>query len=443
MLFLRVAFMALTAFLCAFHVAVFAKTLTIATVNNGDMIRMQRLSSDFEALKPGVKLRWVILEENTLRQKVTVDIANQSGQYDVMTIGTYETPIWAKKGWLVPLDQFSAAYNIDDLLPPVRDSLTVDNQLFAAPFYAESSLLMYRQDVLKSIGLEMPVQPTWKQIQKIAKAAHNPAKKHYGICLRGKAGWGENMAVITTIANAFGGRWFDEKWRAQFDTSQWRQATELYVNLLRDYGPPGASSNGFNENLALFNAGHCAMWLDASVAAAFVTDPKKSTVYNNVRLAPAPCEVTCKGSRWLWAWALAIPKSSRNPVLAAQFIEWATSADYLELAARHDGWANVPPGTRESLYQNPEYLRAAPFARQTYNSIMSADPVDATLLPKPYIGIQYVAIPEFQSIGTRVGQQFSAAVAGKQTVAKTLANAQTITERQMRRRAKNQRSSVP
>ncbi len=408
-------------------------TLTIATVNNGDMIRMQRLSSDFEARNPEVKLRWVVLEENVLRQKVTVDIANQSGQYDVMTIGTYETPIWAEKGWLVPLDQFSPDYDIDDLLPPVRASLSVDGQLYAAPFYAESSLLMYRRDVIAATGLDMPAQPTWDQVLELAKVAHDPASKTYGICLRGKAGWGENMAIISTIANAFGARWFDEDWQPQFDSPEWHRATEFYVNLLRNYGPPGASSNGFNENLALFNAGHCAMWLDASVAAAFVTNPEESTVHADVQLAAAPCQVTCKGARWLWAWALAIPTSSENQDTAARFIEWATSKEYLTLVASQDGWASAPPGTRESLYQNQDYQRAAPFAQLTYTSIMSADPVDSTLLPKPYLGIQYVAIPEFQSIGTQVGQQFSAAVAGKQTVEETLANSQAITQRQIRR----------
>jgi len=80
-------------------------TLTIATVNNGDMIRMQHLTDDFTKANPDIKLNWVTLEENVLRQKVTTDIATKGGQFDVLTIGTYETPIWAKKKWLVPLDK--------------------------------------------------------------------------------------------------------------------------------------------------------------------------------------------------------------------------------------------------------------------------------------------------------------------------------------------------
>ena len=92
-------------------------TLTIATVNNGDMIRMQKLTDDFTKANPDIKLNWVTLEENVLRQKVTTDIATKGGQFDILTIGTYEVPIWAKKGWLVPLDKLSADYDVDDLLP--------------------------------------------------------------------------------------------------------------------------------------------------------------------------------------------------------------------------------------------------------------------------------------------------------------------------------------
>ena len=83
-------------------------TLTIATVNNGDMVRMQKLTDDFTKANPDIKLNWVTLEENVLRQKVTTDIATKGGQFDVLTIGTYEVPIWGKKGWLVPLDKLGA-----------------------------------------------------------------------------------------------------------------------------------------------------------------------------------------------------------------------------------------------------------------------------------------------------------------------------------------------
>jgi sorbitol/mannitol transport system substrate-binding protein len=407
--------------------------LTIATVNNGDMIRMQKLTDDFTRMNPEIALSWVTLEENVLRQKVTTDIATKSGQYDILTIGTYEIPIWAKKGWLVPLDDLGADYDIDDLLPAIRSGLSLDGKLYAAPFYGESSMIMYRKDLFDKAGINMPESPTWDFVADAARKLTVNSSETYGICLRGKAGWGENMAFLSATANSFGARWFDEKWRPQFDQPEWKNALSFYVKLMRDAGPPGASSNGFNENLALFNAGKCGMWIDATVAASFVTDPKDSKVADKVGFALAPNTGLGKNANWLWAWSLAVPAGSQKVAAAKKFIAWATSKHYLELVASKEGWANVPPGTRKSLYENPEYQKAAPFGKLTLESINSADPTHPTVKPVPYVGIQFVAIPEFQAIGTAVGQQFSGALAGSSSVDDALAAAQNIAMREMTR----------
>jgi len=408
-------------------------TLTIATVNNGDMIRMQGLTSDFEGKNPDIKVKWVTLEENVLRTKVTTDIATKGGQFDVLTIGTYEVPIWAKKNWLVSLDKLPADYDVDDLLPKIRDALSVDGKLYAAPFYGESSMIMYRTDLMQKAGLQMPESPTWDFVIDAAKKMTDKANDVYGICLRGKAGWGENMAFLTAMSNSFGARWFDEKWQPQFDSPEWKDTLTTYVNLMKDAGPPGASSNGFNENLALFNSGKCGMWIDATVAASFVTNPKDSKVADKVGFALAPNKGLGKNANWLWAWSLAIPAGSQKIEAAEKFVAWATSKGYTELVAAKEGWANVPPGTRTSLYSNPEYLKAAPFAKPTIDSINSADPSHPTVKPVPYVGVQYAAIPEFQGLGTTVGQQFSAALSGATTVDAALAAAQKAVEREMKR----------
>jgi sorbitol/mannitol transport system substrate-binding protein len=406
-------------------------SLTIATVNNGDMIRMQKLTDDFTKTNPDIALNWVTLEENVLRQKVTTDIATKSGQYDVLTIGTYEVPIWAKKGWLVPLDDLGADYDIDDLLPAIRSGLSLDGKLYAAPFYGESSMIMYRKDLFDQAGIKMPQSPTWDFVADAARKITDKSSETYGICLRGKAGWGENMAFLSATANSFGARWFDAKWRPQFDQPEWKNALSFYVKLMHDAGPPGASANGFNENLALFNAGKCGMWIDATVAASFVTNPKESSVADKVGFALAPNTGLGKNANWLWAWSLAVPAGSQKVAAAKKFVAWATSKHYLELVASKEGWANVPPGTRKSLYENPEYQKAAPFGKLTLDSINSADPAHPSVKPVPYVGIQFVAIPEFQAIGTAVGQQFSGALAGSSSVDDALAAAQNIAMRDM------------
>ncbi|MCA3454067.1 MAG: sugar ABC transporter substrate-binding protein [Rhodobacter sp.] len=409
--------------------AALAETITIATVNNGDMIRMQGLTSEFTAANPDITVEWVTLEENVLRQKVTTDIATKGGQFDIMTIGTYEVPIWGKQGWLVSLNDLPAEYDIDDLLPAIRGGLTVDGNLYAAPFYGESSMVMYRTDLMEKAGLTMPEAPTWADIKAAAAAMTDKDNEIYGICLRGKAGWGENMAFLTAMSNSYGAKWFDMDWKPQFDGAAWKATLTDYLDMMNNYGPPGASNNGFNENLALFQQGKCGMWIDATVAASFVTGAD-STVADKVGFALAPDNGLGRRSNWLWAWSLAIPAGTQKEASAKKFVEWATSKAYLELVASKEGWANVPPGTRTSLYENPEYAKI-PFAKMTLDSINSADPTNPTVDPVPYVGVQFVAIPEFQGLATAVGQQFSAALAGTTTLDDALKNSQDLAIREM------------
>lgn len=408
-----------------------AETLSIATVNNGDMIRMQKLAEHFTKAHPDITLNWVTLEENVLRQRITTDIATKGGQYDVLTIGTYEVPIWTKQKWLKPLDKLGANYDVEDLLPSIRSGLTTDGTLYAAPFYGESSMVMYRKDLFEKAGLTMPEAPTWSFIADAARKLTDKQNELYGICLRGKAGWGENMAFLSAMANSFGARWFDMNWKPQFNTEAWKQTLTTYLGVMKDAGPPGASSNGFNENLALFQTGKCAMWIDATVAASFVSNPAQSKVADKVGYALAPDTGLGKRSNWLWAWSLAVPASSKKGDAAQAFISWATSKEYLDLVAKEEGWANVPPGTRSSLYANPEYRKAAPFADLTLKSIQAADPQHPTVQEVPYTGVQFVAIPEFQGIGTAVGQAFSAALAGQMSADQALQSAQALATREM------------
>ncbi len=404
--------------------AVAAETITIATVNNGDMIRMQGYTDQFTA-ETGIGVEWVTLEENVLRQRVTTDITARGGQFDIMTIGMYETPIWGAQGWLVPLDDLSAEYDADDILPAMAGGLSHDGTLYAAPFYGESSMVMYRTDLMEAAGLEMPDAPTWEFIGDAARAMTDKDNEIYGICLRGKAGWGENAAFLTSMSNSFGARIVDENWVPQYDSAAWSNTLNFYIDLMNEAGPPGASNNGFNENLSLFQQGKCGMWIDATVAASFVTNPNDSTVADSVGFALAPDTGLGKRSNWLWAWALAVPAGTQKEAEAKQFIEWATGKAYIELVAANEGWANVPPGARVSLYETPEY-QEVPFAQMTLDSILSADPINPTVDPVPYVGVQFAAIPEWAGMGTEIGQEFSAALAGRQTADEALAKAQAI-----------------
>jgi sorbitol/mannitol transport system substrate-binding protein len=294
-------------------------------------------------------------------------------------------------------------------------------------------MIMYRKDLVDAAGMQMLDNPTWGHIEDVAAAITDKANGVYGICLRGKPGWGDNMAFLTTMANSFGAKWFNEDWTPDLDSPAWNHAVSFYVDLLTEYGPPGSESNSFNEILALMNEGKCGMWIDATIAASFVTDPKQSKVADKMAFAQSPIAVTNRGANWLWAWALAVPAGTRQSEDAKKFIEWSTSKSYVELVASKNGWGSVPTGTRQSTYDNPEFRKAATFDEAELKAILSANPSNSTQDKTPYVGVQFAAIPEFQAIGIAVGQQMTAALAGKVSVNDALANAQKAADREMRK----------
>jgi sorbitol/mannitol transport system substrate-binding protein len=402
------------------------KTITLATVANPQMQDIEKLSSEFKKDHPDITVKFVILPENELRDRVTQDIATQAGQYDVTTIGTYEVPIWAKNGWLTKLDDNASqgGYDVGDLLPPIKDALSFEGGLYAVPFYGESSFLMYRKDLFQQAGLQMPANPTWQQVAQFAEKLNDPAKKIAGICLRGLPGWGEVLAPLNTVILTFGGRWYDENYNAHLTDPATKEAVKFYVDLVRKAGEPGAPNAGFNECLTSTGQGNAAMWYDATVGAASLEDPKTSKVAGKMGYVPAPV-VKTEQSGWLWAWSLAIPKTSKNADAAWQFVSWATSKDYHKLVGEKLGWARVPPGARKSTYELPEYQKAAgAFAEPTLTSIESVNVEQPGLYPQPWVGVQYIVIPEFQDLGTKVSQEISAAIAGRQSVDQALEKAQ-------------------
>ncbi len=405
-------------------------TVTIATVNNPDMVVMQELSSLFEAENPDIRLNWLILDEGTLRSRVTTDAATGAASFDIVTIGAYETPMWGAIGWLKSIDalaaefpEAAAGYDFDDLLPAIADGLRYDGEIFAVPFYGESSFTMYNKRILDEAGLTMPEQPTWEEIAEIACAVHDPAAGITGIALRGKPGWGDNMAPITTVINTFGGQWFDAEGVPQIDTPEWNAAISFYADLVQRCGPAGVTGVSFPEALALMSQGRAAMWVDATVAAGFLAT---SPAGPDLAHALAPVGPVAKGNQWLWSWNLAIPSTTRVSEEAFRFMMWATSKDYIELVAAERGWAAVPPGTRVSTYERPEYLEAAPFAPMVLGAIQAADPFDATAQPQIAPGVQFVQIPEFQGIGTDVAQIVAEILAGNVDVATGLQRAQRL-----------------
>ncbi|MFE1206504.1 ABC transporter substrate-binding protein [Streptomyces sp. NPDC058762] len=405
--------------------------INVLMVNNPQMVELQKLTADHFTKDTGIKVNFTVLPENDVRDKISQDFANQAGQYDVATLSNYEIPIYARNDWLHEMNSYVAkdpGYDEEDILGPMRESLTGDDgKLYGQPFYGESSFLMYRKDLFAEAGLTMPEHPTWTQVADFAEKLDGAEPGMKGICLRGLPGWGELMAPLTTVVNTFGGTWFDQDWQARLDSPEWEKATKFYVDLVREHGESGAAQSGFAECLNNMTQGKVAMWYDATSAAGSL-DAADSPVKGKLGYAPAPVEKT-DSAGWLYTWAWGIQKASRNSDKAWKFVSWASSKEYEQLVGDEIGWSNVPAGKRASTYENPAYVKeAAAFQEMTRKAIEGARPKDPGLQPRPAPGIQFVGIPEFTDLGTKVSQEISAAIAGRQSVEEALKKSQQLAE---------------
>ena len=409
-----------------------SKSINVLMVGNPQMVDIQDLTADSFTKDTGIKVNYTVLPENELRDKVTQDVATGAGQYDVATVGAYEVPIWAGNDWLHEVDSYAdddSSYDKADLLKPMVQSLSgEDGKLYGLPFYGESSFLMYRKDVLQKKGIEMPDRPTWQQVADIAAKVDGAEPGMKGICLRGLPGWGEMFAPLTTVVNTFGGTWFEKDWTPKVNAPEFKDATNFYVNLIKAHGEPGASQAGFTECLNALSQGKVAMWYDATSAAGSLEDPKVSKVSGKIGYVQAPV-VKTDASGWLWTWAFVMPKTTKKADNASKFMLWATSKDYEHLVGEKLGWSRLPAGKRASTYEIPEYKKAAAaFGPQTLQAIEEANPEDPGVQPRPTVGVQFVDIPEFQDLGTKVSQDIAAAIAGRGTVDDALNKGQTLAE---------------
>lgn len=406
------------------------RQLNVLMVGNPQMNDIETMAPEHFEEVTGIKVNFTILPENELRDRVAQDVATQAGQYDVVTIGAYEGSVWTANDWLVNLQPYAeedTEFDVEDILPAMKGVLSKDDDLYAVPFYGESAFTMYRQDLFDEYGLTMPDEPTWDEIYDLAADIDARDDDVSGICLRGLPGWGENMAVVGSMIGSFGGSFFDADWNAELTSEATTNAVEFYVDLVTNYGQTGAAESGFTECLNNFAQGRSAIWFDATSAANTVESPSSSTVVGQVGYADAPRDAA--RASWVWAWAWAIPQTTQHLEDAWTFISWASGKGYENAVGEELGWTRVPDGKRESTFEIPEYQEAsAAYSEVMRAAIEQSDPTDCGVEPRPAPGCQYLAIPEFADLGTTIGQEISAAVAGQKSVADALATAQRLAE---------------
>lgn len=408
-------------------------TIKVAVVSNSNMINIEKLTPAFEKEYPNIKISYDTLNENNERALIETDITTHANEFNAVMISNYETPIWARNGWLADLSPYAnsdSSYDVNDLLAPMRNALSYNGELYSVPFYGESSMVYYRKDLFKAAGLTMPLHPTWAEIASFAKKLNDPAKGIAGICLRGESGWGENLAALDTVINTAGGSWFNDSWQPQLTSAADEAATKFYVNLVRSYGEAGAEDDGFTQCEALYGAGKAAMWYDATVAAGLIATAYPSVSANTgYAYAPtgSPSGAPGVSSGWLYTWSLSIPTGTANEADTWKYLAWATGKQYIAYSGPKIGWANIDPGTRYSTYALPQYKKAAgAFAGITLNSIDAANPSHPTdvNVKIPYVGVQFVDEPWFINLGTEVSNQIAGAIAGTESVTQALSTSQ-------------------
>ena len=398
--------------------------ITVAIVSNSQMEDAISLSPLFEQEHPGIHLDFVSLPENEARAKITADVSTQGGEFDVVMISNYETPMWSANGWLVNLSRYinnTPGYDAQDFLPQLRATLSHKGDLYSVPFYGESSFLMYRKDLMTKYGITMPrSQPgsRWRR-------SPRPSTRRPGWHLHarrpglgggpGPDGHGDQHLRRPVVRPAVAGpadqhRGDERGHRLRVAGAEVRRAGRACCWFLRvrHAVQPGRRGHVVRRHLG---RGH-----DRGPG------QQQGGGQERLRLGPDPGGLP---SGWLYTWSLAIPKTSPHKQAAWDFISWMTSKTYIKTVGQKLGWSHVPPGSRFSSYQIPQYKKLSavygPLTLQSINATNSAHPC---LKPVPYTGVQFLDIPEFQDLGTNVSEQFSAAIAGSQSVQYALSQAQ-------------------
>ncbi|MGH3350308.1 MAG: ABC transporter substrate-binding protein [Nocardioides sp.] len=403
-------------------------------VNNTQMLELQELTAEHFTKETGIEVNFVVKVEQDMRDTASTEFANQSGIYDVATLSNFEIPYYAEAGWISDMESIAndPEFDQDDILPPMTEALSANGKVYGQPFYGESSFLMYRKDLFEKHGIDMPANPTWEQVAGWAGQINEAEPDMRGICLRGLAGWGDNLASITTVVNTMGGTWFDEDWNAQVNTGGFKEAANFYVDLVRKHGEAGAATFSFPQCLNAMQQGKVAMWYDATSGAGPL-EAEDSPVKGKVGYVAAPHDQT-ENAGWLYTWAWAIQKASRHQEEAKEFVAWASSKEYEQLVmadTENDtgGPTNVPAGKRASTYEDPEYLEVAgSFATPTMNAIKNAQADNPGVQKRPYNGIQFVGVPSFTDFGTECAKQLSSAISGSKTTDAALERCQSLAQ---------------
>ena len=362
----------------------------------------------------GIKVEMETPSFMVYNQRADLELSTASGAFDVMTLTFIFSGKWMGAGWATPLNDFiarDAAADVGDFLPGAIVPQKRGDAVFALPFVAESTLMVYRRDVFERAGLKPP--ETFDELLAAAPRLQGGDVKAY--LGRGLGGF---HWIWPNFLFAYGGRWFADPPRDMtplLASPEAVRAADVMCRLMREYGPAGAQS--FNEAQAstVMMEGRAAVYIDALAWVGLAADPAKSKVRDRVGFALPPGGPAGRFPQTA-VHGLQIPAGAKQKDVSWEFIRWATSK---EVMARIAETTTYPAVTRASVLASPGY-------RQKYNwggaDIGALHGNTLRLAGAGYMA--YRTVPEFPPIGDRVSIALSEISTGQKPADRAMRDAQ-------------------
>jgi ABC-type glycerol-3-phosphate transport system substrate-binding protein len=305
--------------------------------------------------------------------------------------------------------------DLDDFLQAAIDRFRASDVVYAIPYVAMSNVLIYRRDILERYDLVVPT--TWDQLRETAAAAQVSLRRDgvedvYGFTSRGLAGYGHNFWIVgSTLFPSWGWNWNRGSGQPpRVDEPATVDALACYAALLQEAGPPNSAQLTFTDTHRLFAEGKAVFLLDTATELATMRRADPDGIGQTAAVAIVPAGPTGRPEPGLYAPAFCIPATSPVKDEAWQLLKLLSSRDELLKDAVDAGYA--------------EPARHSVFASDTYAAAYDAD-FRATLREtRNYARINRPLIPFGFELGDVVGAAAQSAIAGEQTVADALRDAQ-------------------
>ena len=343
---------------------------------------------EFEDLT-GIKVEVDMLQYVKMHEKQVLEMSKPEGDYDVIALVCMWKSEYATGDMLLQLEPFfedpelaAPNYDFDDLVPAYVDNTGrvggekiymggPGSKLYALPFGAETSILVYRTDLFEDHKLKVP--ETYDEVRAAAKYFAENVEGVYGLTMRGASGHQATHGYLLH-ADPFGAKVFNADWEPIL-TSPESIATLEFMKEMVKYGPPGITGFGYDGQCNAFLEGIAAMYIDNNAIAAATRDPEKSKVVGKVGFALHPRQKNRLSETG--GFGIGIPANAKNPEAAFLFIQWLTMKEQDKKVVEAGG---AP--FRMSTLNDPDLQATHPEFKVMLEQLPHADPDWRPIIPE-------------------------------------------------------------